>query len=77
MRNRIEALRTAGEITTLTPDLRLRIAASARRRDVAAVDRWPLHALKFSDIAKQLAASYRAVRRALPEDWASQPRDAA
>jgi CHAD domain-containing protein len=68
VRKRIEDLRTAGETTALTADMRVRIA-TALTEAAAAVDRWPLHVVTFPDVAKQLAAGYRAVRRAMPEDW--------
>jgi len=68
MRKRIDELRKAGELTALTADMRLRIAQALADADVA-VNRWPIKTLKFSDVAKQLAASYRAARRAVPERW--------
>ena len=68
VRKRIDALRTAGEMSALTADLRLRIAQALSDAE-ASVDRWPLDELKFADIAKQLAASYRTARRAVPESW--------
>jgi CHAD domain-containing protein len=68
VRRRIDDLRTAGEMTALTPDMRFRIA-EALSDAAAAVNRWPLHTLTFPDIAKQLAASYRASRRAVPNSW--------
>jgi CHAD domain-containing protein len=68
MRKRIEDLRTAGETTALTPDMRLRISTAMTDAD-AAVDRWPLHLLTYANVAKRLTAGYRAARRAVPEDW--------
>ena len=68
VRKRIEDIRTVGETTALTPDMRVRIAAALSDAG-AAVDRWPLHVLSFADIAKQLAAIYRAARRAVPGNW--------
>jgi CHAD domain-containing protein len=68
MRKRIDELRTAGEQNALTADLRLRIAQALADAELA-VNRWPIEALKFGDVAKQLAASYRAARRAVPETW--------
>ena len=68
VRKRIDALRTAGEMSALTADMRLRIAEALADAE-ASVDRWPLDDLNFSDIAKQLAASYRALRRAMPDRW--------
>jgi CHAD domain-containing protein len=68
VRKRIEDIRTAGETTALTADMRLRIATALDEAG-AAVDRWPLHVLTFADVAKQLAAHYRGARRAVPKDW--------
>ena len=75
MRKRIDDLRTAGEMRALTADLRLRIAEALANAEVA-VNRWSLDDLKFSDIAKQLAASYRALRRAAPDRWTTASPDA-
>jgi len=68
MRKRINDLRAAGEMSALNPDMRLRIAEALADADVA-VSRWPIQHLRFSDVAKELAVSYRASRRAVPESW--------
>lgn len=68
VRRRIDDLRTAGETKALTLEMRLRIAEALADAEVA-VNRWPIHDLKFADIADQLAASYRAARRAVPGKW--------
>lgn len=68
VRKRIDALRTAGEMSALNADMRLRIAEALADAEVA-VHRWPIHDLKFHDIAKQLAASYRDARGAVPKRW--------
>jgi CHAD domain-containing protein len=68
VRKRIDDLRTAGEINALNAEMRLRIAEALADADVA-VHRWPIHGLKFNDVAKQLAASYRDARRAVPDHW--------
>jgi CHAD domain-containing protein len=68
VRKRIDKLRTAGEMNALNADMRLRIADALSDADVA-VDRWPIRNLKFNDVAKQLTASYRDARRAVPERW--------
>jgi CHAD domain-containing protein len=72
---RINDLRTAGEMSALTSDMRLRIADALSDADVA-IDRWPIDDLKFPDVAKQLTASYRASRRAVPERWSHASPDA-
>jgi CHAD domain-containing protein len=74
-RKRINDLRTAGELSALTADMRLRIAEALADSDVA-IDRWPIHNLKFPDVAKQLAASYREARRAVPDKWSGASPDA-
>jgi len=68
VRKRINELRTAGEMSALTSEMRLRIAEALADAE-GAIDRWPIRDLKFSDIAEQLAASYRASRRAVPDKW--------
>ncbi len=75
VRKRIDDLRTAGEMSALTANMRLRIAGALADADVA-VRHWPIHDLKFPDIAKQLAASYRASRRAVPKSWSQASPDA-
>jgi CHAD domain-containing protein len=67
LRRRIGEIRRSAE-TTLTGDLRLRLA-SAPDRASAVVERWPLHTVTFDDIADQLARFYRDARRLLPVDW--------
>ena len=68
VRKRIDDLRTAGEMNALNADMRLRIAEALADADVA-VQHWPIRDMKFNDVAKQLAASYREARRAVPERW--------
>ena len=72
---RIDQLRAAGEKNALNADMRLRIAEALADAEVA-VGRWPLRDLKFPDIAEQLAASYRASRRAVPDKWSDASPDA-
>lgn len=73
LRRRIEAIRKAAE-TTLDADMRLRLC-SALDRAAAAVERWPLDALMFDDVAEQLTRFYRSARRLLPPDWSAAPGD--
>lgn len=75
VRKQIAALRTAGETNALTSAMRLRIMAALAEASTA-VNRWPLHDLTFRAIAKQLATSYRASRRAVPESWSDASPDA-
>jgi CHAD domain-containing protein len=69
LRRRIEAIRKAAE-TTLDADMRLRLG-SALDRAAAAVERWPLSAPTFDDVADQLTRFYRGARRLLPADWSA------
>ena len=57
LRQRIEAIRKAAE-TTLDADMRLRLG-SALDQAAAMVDRWPLSAVTFDDVADQLTRFYR------------------
>lgn len=68
LRGRIETLRQTQETTALTAEMRNELV-NALEHASAAVQRWPLHLLTFQDIARRLACGYRAVRRALPENW--------
>jgi CHAD domain-containing protein len=68
LHDRVVDIRTAGESQALTPDMRLRLASALDRAE-AAIDEWPLHRLTYPDIAAQLASGYRAVQRAVPDDW--------
>jgi CHAD domain-containing protein len=68
VRKRITDLRAAGETSTLTADMRLRIAETLADAEVA-VNRWRLDEVRFQDIAKRLAVSYRDARNAVPERW--------
>jgi CHAD domain-containing protein len=68
VRGRIEDIRKAGETQVLTPDMRLQLTAGLDNAG-AAVDRWPLHLLTYSDIAGRLASGYRAVQKEIPEQW--------
>jgi CHAD domain-containing protein len=74
-RKRIDKLRTEGELNALNADMRLRIAEALADADVA-VQRWPIQDLKFGDVAKQLAASYREARRNVPDRWSHADADA-
>ncbi len=68
MRKRIDELRSAGEMNALNADMRLRIAEGLADAEVA-VNRWSLEGVKFPDIAKRLAMSYREARKAVPDRW--------
>jgi len=65
---RLEAMRSSGETTSLTPSLRKKMSAALDRVD-ARIERWPLDDIGFSDVAESLAVSYRRARHLIPEDW--------
>jgi CHAD domain-containing protein len=68
IRHRLEALRASAESASLTPALRSRILAALDRAD-ARIERWPLDALTFAEVAHSLAAGYRRARDRIPADW--------
>jgi CHAD domain-containing protein len=68
IRARIETLRQAAETTVLTGEMRMRLTGALARAD-ASVERWPLQALTFAEVADRLARAYRTARRALPHNW--------
>jgi len=68
IRERLEDLRSSAETASLTPSLRKRILTALDRADER-VERWPLEAIAFSDVAENLSAGYRRARRLIPEDW--------
>lgn len=68
LKARIRALWQTQETTPLTADMRGEIVI-ALERAAGAIQHWPLHLLTFEDVARRLALSYRAVRRAIPDDW--------
>lgn len=65
---RLEAMRSSGETTSLTPALRKKMSAALDRAD-AGIERWPLDDISFSDVAESLTVSYRRARHLIPEDW--------
>ena len=67
LRRRIEEIRRSAE-TTLNAEMRERLGTALDQASDA-VERWPLHALTFDEIADQLARFYREARRRLPAHW--------
>jgi CHAD domain-containing protein len=65
---RLAALRASAEAVSLTPERKTRISAMWTRAS-AVVERWPLEKFDRLEAARQLAASYRRVRKAIPDDW--------
>jgi CHAD domain-containing protein len=72
---RLAALRANAEAVSLTPERKGRI--SQMWTDAGTViERWPIERFDRAEAARQLAASYRRVRSAFPEDWAKVSPDA-
>ena len=65
---RLARLSAGAEATSLTPERKARIGEMWTRA-TAAVERWPLEGFDHAEAAKQLAASYRRVCAAIPDDW--------
>lgn len=74
MRARLEDIKAHAETTTLSPAMRMRLAAALNGWQLR-VGEWPLDAVAFADIAGQLAVTYRRARNLIPVDWASAPTD--
>jgi len=68
VRSRIDAIRQAAE-AILNADMRLRLARALDEAGIA-VERWPVDALTFAEVAGRLARGFRAARRELPGSWA-------
>jgi CHAD domain-containing protein len=68
IRSKLEAARASAETASLTPALRARFAAMLDRAD-ARLERLPLDALTFADLAKSLGRGYRRARDLIPGDW--------
>lgn len=65
---RIAALRASAEAVSLTPERKAQISGMWTRAH-AAIERWPLAKFDRMEAARQLAASYRRVYKAIPDDW--------
>ena len=68
---RASARRTSAhsaETASLNAALRTRISAALDRAE-ARIERWPLDAITFSDVAEGLRAGYRRARHLIPDDW--------
>src|SRR5262249_61005902 len=68
LRGRLGGIRQAAETTTLNPDMRARLGNALVTAE-AAVERWPLQAVTFDQVADQLTRFYRDARRLIPEQW--------
>lgn len=65
---RLAQLGASAEAVSLTPERKARIGEMWTQA-AAAVERWPLQSFDRAEAAQQLAASYRRVCAAMPEDW--------
>ena len=65
---RLVALRMSAEAVSLTPERKARIQGMWIRAD-AVIGRWPLARFDRAEAARQLAASYRRVSKAIPGNW--------
>jgi CHAD domain-containing protein len=65
---RLAEIGARAEATSLTPTLKARIG-EALGRAANAVERWPTDRFGIEEATRQLAATYRRVCAAVPEDW--------
>jgi CHAD domain-containing protein len=65
---RLAAMRAGAEAVSLTTERKAQVSAVWARAS-AAVERWPLAKFGRTEAARQLAASYRRVCKAIPDDW--------
>jgi CHAD domain-containing protein len=65
---RLAAMRASAEAGSLTPACKARTREMWKRAS-AAIERWPLARFDHIEAARQLGASYRRVRKAIPQDW--------
>ncbi|HLK82119.1 MAG TPA: CHAD domain-containing protein [Xanthobacteraceae bacterium] len=72
---RLAQLGASAEAIGLTPERKARIGEMWTLA-AAAVERWPLQSFDRAEAAQQLAASYRRVCAAIPEDWSEVSPDA-
>jgi CHAD domain-containing protein len=68
IRHKLDALRMTAESASLTAAMRKRIGGALDHSD-ARVERWPLDAVTFPEVAESLRHGYRRARRAVPADW--------
>lgn len=68
MRGRLDEIRRTAEASSLTAAVRARLLHGLETA-AAAIEGWPLERLTFADVARELARSYRRVRRDAPADW--------
>jgi len=67
---RLALIGASAEAATLTPALKEQVSATLARAALV-VERWPTTSFGSTDATKQLTATYRRVRAAVPEDWST------
>jgi CHAD domain-containing protein len=68
IRGRLDEIRLGAEAATLTQAVRARLII-ALENTVTTIDGWPVDQITFADLARELAKTYRLVRKDAPEDW--------
>jgi CHAD domain-containing protein len=68
IRGRLDEVRLGAEAATLTQAVRARLII-ALENSLNAIDGWPIDQITFADLARELAKTYRRVRKDAPEDW--------
>src|SRR5882672_7282647 len=68
IRGRLDETRLGAEAATLTQAVRARLII-ALENSVNTIDGWPVDQITFADLARELAKTYRRVRKDAPEDW--------
>ena len=75
IRGRLDDIRQSAESATLTAAARARLSIALETAD-SAISTWPLDAITFSELARELTENYRRARAAAPhEDWRDVPPD--
>ncbi len=71
LRGRLDAIRVGAETATLTQAMRAQLLVALQAAE-ASVSAWPLDEISFSDLARELTETYRAMRDDAPRaDWRS------
>jgi CHAD domain-containing protein len=68
IRGRLDEIRLGAEAATLTQAVCARLII-ALENSVTTIDGWPVDQITFADLARELAKTYRRVRKDAPEDW--------
>ena len=68
IRGRLDEIRLGAEAATLTQAVRARLIIGLENT-ANTIDGWPVDQITFADLARELAKTYRRVRKDAPEDW--------